>query len=109
MILLFVKKIKFVHARLEHVFNASVGAVLGRKHSLTGCLNAALIVKPGKMNNTLSLLESDFRITVLKNKFCDVSNGLCSDRLRFLASMRIQILLISAGTLPSFRIKWALA
>ena len=82
------RKIKFVHTRLEHIFYNSVGTVVSRKHSLTRCLDAAFVIESGEMNNTLSLFISDFRIAVLKDKFCDIGHGIWAYRLGFLLEVR---------------------
>ena len=62
--------------------------MVSREHSLTGCLNAALVIKPCKMNNTLSLLIADFRVTVLKNKLGDIGHGMRSHSLCLLLKVR---------------------
>lgn len=84
MIFIFGKQIKFIHTRLEHIFNAPVRTMMSRKHPLACRFNATLLKEPGKMNNTLGLLEADLRIAVLKNKFGNVSRCVWTDVLSFL-------------------------
>src|SRR5882672_6989182 len=77
-------EIKLIHPILEHIFNRSVRTSLSTKHLLTCFFNATLVIQAGQVNNTLCLLITNLRITILKNEFGDVLDGLGTYVLSFL-------------------------